>query len=99
MASVMVLALGDSVSHLFGLHYGRIKYPLSKTKFLEGTIAGFIAGFIGALVFLPWHEAFFASLIAMAAEAVEIKIGAQQIDDNLVVPITAGAVVWLFRAI
>ena len=42
MASIMVLALGDSVSHLYGLHLGKIKHPLSSTKFLEGTIAGFI---------------------------------------------------------
>jgi len=99
MASIMVLGMGDSVSHLFGLHFGKIKHPLSKTKFLEGTIAGFIAGFIGALVFLPWHEAFFASLTAMAVEAAEIKIGAQQIDDNLVVPLIAGTAVWLIRMV
>lgn len=99
MASIMVLALGDSISHLFGLHFGKTKHPLSKTKLLEGTIAGFIAGFTGALFFLPWHEAFFASLIAMAVEAIEIKIGAQQVDDNLIVPFAAGAAVWLARMI
>lgn len=99
MASIMVLALGDSISHIYGLHYGRIKHPLSKTKFLEGTIAGFIFGFIGAFVFLPLHEAFFASLAAMAVEAIEIKIGAQQIDDNLIVPFVAGGAVWLIRQI
>ena len=97
MASIMVLALGDSISHLFGLHYGKIKHPLSNTKFLEGTIAGFIAGFIGAFVFLPWHEAFFASLVAMIVEAIEIKIGTQQVDDNLIVPFVAGAAVWVVR--
>src|SRR3989344_7064377 len=64
MASIMVLALGDSISHIYGLHYGKIKHPLSKTKFIEGTVAGFIGGFIGALVFLPWQESFFASLAA-----------------------------------
>ncbi|MBI2660264.1 hypothetical protein HYX07_03830 [Candidatus Woesearchaeota archaeon] len=97
MASIMVLALGDSASHLYGLHYGKLKNPFSKKKFLEGTIAGFVLGFIGALFFLPWHEAFFASLAAMAIEAVEIKIGAQQVDDNLIVPFAAGAAVWLIR--
>lgn len=97
MASILVLAFGDSVSHLFGLHYGKINHPFSKTKFLEGTIAGFIAGFLGALVFLPWHEAFFASLAAMTAESIEIRIGAEQIDDNFVVPFAAGAVVWVMR--
>ena len=97
MASIMVLALGDSISHLYGLHYGKIKHPLSGTKFLEGTIAGFIAGFIGAFVFLPWHEAFFASLAAMIIEAIEIKIGTEQVDDNLIVPVVAGAAVWVIR--
>ena len=99
MASIMVLAFGDSVSHVYGLHYGKIKHPLSNIKFLEGTIAGFIAGFIGAWMFLPWHEAFFASFIAMIIEAVEIKIGAEQVDDNLIIPVVAGAVVWVIRLI
>lgn len=97
LASIMVLALGDSISHLYGLHYGRIRHPLSNAKFLEGTVAGFIAGFIGAWMFLPWHEAFFASLIAMIAEAIEIKIGAEQVDDNLIIPVVAGAVVFMIR--
>jgi diacylglycerol kinase (CTP) len=97
MASIMVLAFGDSASHIYGLHYGKLKNPLSKTKFMEGTIAGFIFGFIGALVFLPWWEAFFASLAAMIAEAIEIKIGAKQVDDNLIVPFVAGAAVWAVR--
>ena len=99
MASILVLALGDSISHLCGLHFGKIKHPLSKTKFLEGTIAGFIFGFIGALVFLPWWEALIASLAAMIVEAVEIKIGTQQVDDNFIVPFVAGAAVWVVRLV
>lgn len=99
MASIMILALGDSVSHLYGLHYGKIKHPLSSTKFLEGTAAGFAAGFIGALIFLPWLEAFLASLAAMIVEAIDIKIGAEQVDDNLIIPIVAGAAVWMVRLI
>ena len=99
MASIMVLALGDSVSHLYGLHFGKTNHPLSKTKFIEGTVAGIIFGFIGAFVFLPWHEAFTASLAAMAVEAIEIKIGAEQIDDNMIVPFVAGAAVWVVRLI
>jgi len=97
MASIMVLALGDSVSHLYGLHYGKIKHPLSNKKFLEGTIAGFVAGFIGALVFARWYEAFFASLAAMIVEGIEVKIGTRQIDDNIIVPLVAGGVLWAMR--
>jgi len=97
MASIMILAFGDSVSHMFGLHYGKRKHPLSKTKFLEGTIAGFIAGFLGALIFLPFLEAFLASLAAMIVEGVEMKIRAEQVDDNLIIPLVAGTVAWLIR--
>ncbi len=97
MASVMVLALGDSISHLYGLHLGKIRHPFSDKKFLEGTIAGFVFGFIGALVFLPWHEAFFAALAAMIVESIEIKIGTEQVDDNLIIPFVAGAAVWMVR--
>lgn len=99
MASIMILALGDSVSHLYGLHYGKIKHPFSDKKFLEGTIAGFASGFLGALIFLPWLEALLASLAAMIVEAIEIKIGAEQVDDNLIIPVVAGAVVWIVRLI
>ncbi|MEK6983072.1 MAG: diacylglycerol/polyprenol kinase family protein [Nanoarchaeota archaeon] len=97
MASIMVLALGDSISHLYGLHFGKIKHPLSRTKFLEGTVAGVFAGFIGASAFVPWHEAFFASLAAMTVEAIEIKIGAEQVNDNLIVPLVVGAVISALR--
>ena len=97
LASIMVLALGDSISHMYGLHYGKIKHPLSESKYLEGTIAGFLGGFAGALMFLPWHEAFFASLTAMVVEAIEIKIGTEQVDDNLIIPVVAGAVVYVIR--
>ena len=30
LASIMVLALGDSISHIYGVHYGKIKHPFSK---------------------------------------------------------------------
>ena len=97
MASIMILALGDSVSHVFGLHYGKIKHPLSQKKFLEGAIAGFVAGFLGAKIFLPWHEAFFASLFAMVVEAIEINVGTERIDDNLIIPVIAGLTVSVIR--
>ena len=97
MASIMVLAFGDSISHLFGLHFGRTKNPMSDTKLLEGTVAGFVAGFFGALVFVRPFEAFFASLAAMIAEAIEIKIKTEQVDDNIIVPVVAGSAIWIIR--
>ena len=97
MASIMVLALGDSISHLYGISYGKIKNPLSQSKFLEGTIIGILFGFIGAFVFLPWHEALIAAVAGMIMESVEVKLWNHQFDDNLLLPLASGLMVTLFR--
>ena len=97
MSAILVLAFGDSVSRLFGIRYGKIKHPFTDKKFLEGMIAGFIAAFIGALVFLPWHEALTASFFAMLAEGLEIKIGAEQVDDNIIIPLVAAISISIAR--
>ncbi len=97
LASIIILALGDSTSHIFGVKFGKIKHPLTDKKFIEGTIAGILAGFLGALFFVSWTEALIASLIAMIAEGIELKIGAEEVDDNLVIPLVAGATIWFLR--
>ncbi|MBI2208313.1 hypothetical protein HYU50_02355 [Candidatus Woesearchaeota archaeon] len=97
MPAILVLAFGDSVSHLFGVRYGRIKHPFSDKKFIEGMIAGFIAAFIGSLAFLAWHEALIASFFAMLAESIEIKIGAEQVDDNIIIPLVAAIAISFTR--
>jgi len=50
LASIMILTFGDSVSHLFGLHFGRKKHPLNCLKSIEGNITGAITGFLGAII-------------------------------------------------
>ncbi len=97
MPAILVLAFGDSISHIFGIHYGKRKHLLNDKKFLEGSIAGFIAAFIGALIFVSWYEAFFAALFAMIVEAIEIKIGREQVDDNIVIPLVAAIVIKVVR--
>jgi dolichol kinase len=103
-ASILVLALGDSVSCLVGRglkdrNYSRLKHPLSAAKVLEGTIAGLIAGFLGALYFLPWQEALAASFLGMVVEGLELRFGERVLDDNLLVPLAAATTVFLFRHI
>ncbi|MEK6949035.1 MAG: phosphatase PAP2 family protein [Nanoarchaeota archaeon] len=97
LASIMVLAFGDSISHLFGVKFGRINHPFNDKKFLEGMIAGTIAGFFAALFFVRWHEALIASLLAMFAEGLELKVGAEEVDDNLVIPLVAAISIWIIR--
>jgi len=96
-ASIMVLTLGDSISHLFGLYFGRKKHPLNCLKSIEGNIAGAIAGSLGAMFFISPLCALLASFGAMTAEAVELKMNDKIIDDNIIVPLVAGTVLHLIR--
>lgn len=105
LAAIMILTMGDSVSHVIGRHIGRIKHPLNGLKSIEGTIAGIIAGFVGILG-LIWLipgfsitllQAFFASLIAITLEAIELKMGGSAVDDNFIVPLVAGATIYLIQ--
>lgn len=97
MASIMILALGDSIPYIVGSYFRKIKSPFSEKKFLEGSLAGFLAAFIGAAFFVGILEAFFASLAAMIAEAIDIKIKLKKIDDNIIIPVVASCVVWVIR--
>ena len=97
LAAIMVLSLGDSVSHIFGAQFGQIKniFNGKSKKLLEGTIAGALAGFIGAVLFVPLPEAFLGSLGAMIAEVVKIDLNDTTLDDNLIVPLVAGTIMLL----
>ena len=93
----MILTFGDSVSHLFGWHMGRKKHPLNCLKSIEGNIAGAITGFIGAIFFISPLPALLASFGAMTAEAVELKMNNKIVDDNIIVPLVAGTIIFLIR--
>lgn len=99
LAAIMILALGDSISHIVGGRFGRIKNIFNgrSKKLFEGTLAGIFAGFIGAILFVPVYEALIASFVAMAAEVVEIDFNHNTLDDNVVVPLVAGTVIFLMR--
>jgi len=94
MAAVIILAFGDSVSRLVG-PYGYLKHPFHSEKFLEGVIAGAFAATLGAMFFVPFLQAFSASVAAMLLEGVDIEIKNFKVDDNLMIPVVAGGVVWL----
>lgn len=97
LASIMVLTFGDSVSHLFGAQFGKLKniFNGKSKKWLEGTLAGTLAGFLGAVFFVPIPEAFLGSLGAMIAEVIKIDFNDTTLDDNVVVPLVAGTVMLL----
>lgn len=95
LAAIAILALGDSASHIIGV-LGKVKY-FNRTRNIEGILVGILVGFIGAMVFVGPIPAFFASLIAIGIEGLEVKIGEKLIDDNILVPLVAGTVIYLFE--
>ncbi len=98
LASIMVLALGDSFSRLIG-PFGRIRHPFNSTKFLEGVIAGIIAGALGAMLFVAPSEAIVGAFFAMWLEGIDLRIFKFKIDDNMTIPLIAGFVIWLTRVL
>ncbi len=93
LASILVMALGDSFATIVGFHFGKIKSITRKT--LEGFFAGSFAGFIGAVLFVDYFSALAGSLAAMFFEMLEIRLGSKVIDDNIMVPLTAALVMWI----
>ena len=85
-ASIMILAAGDSISTIFGKRFGRHQIPYNPGKSIEGTLAGTIAAFGGASILVPPHLAVMGAFGGMVAESLPLKI-----DDNLLVPLGAGA--------
>lgn len=97
MASIMILTLGDAVAFLVGNFLGKIRFALNGLKKLEGLLAGMLFAFLGSLFFVSFTEGFFASLVAMTLEGAGVKIGVSDVDDNFIVPLVAGTVIYLFR--
>ena len=96
LASIAILTFSDSVSHVIGL-YGKRKNPLNTTKNVEGAFAGFVAGTIAGAFFVPFLLALFASLASMFAEALSFKLQEEDVDDNVIIPLVAGTVIFLLQ--
>lgn len=93
-ASIAILICGDSVSHLIGLGKRRIKRKIAK-RGIGGTIAGIAAASAAAMFFVKPLYAFTAALIAMLVENVSLRVGLEEVDDNVTVPLVAGTVIFL----
>ena len=93
LAGIMILTLGDSLSHIFGKAIG--KYFLYNLKAIEGIAIGICVSFFGALLFVKPLGAFLGSLVAMIVEGYQLKIGEYGFDDNLIVPLIASSIIYL----
>lgn len=97
LASILVLTFGDAVSHLCGIRFGKVAHPLTDKKFIEGAVAGFAAAFLAALLLVSAAEALVAAFAAMLVEAIDVRFKALEADDNLLIPLAAGAAILALR--
>ncbi|OGC81653.1 MAG: hypothetical protein A2V81_05300 [Candidatus Abawacabacteria bacterium RBG_16_42_10] len=89
LAAIMVLALGDGVAAL-ARPFSKRKTALSNKHLIEETIAGIVAGAIGAAFFVSLPLAIIASSCAMLLEAIEVRFNNEILDDNILIPLAAG---------
>lgn len=104
VASLLILTIGDGISPIIGMSYGRIKHPFSNIKFIEGSIAGALLSAVGIMLFvywgyisISWLEAFLASFAAMFFEGVEWQLHRDLKDDNIIIPLVSGGIIWMMR--
>lgn len=89
-ASILILAIGDSIATGLGRHIGKTRLPKTKTKSYEGTGVGFFFAFLGAsyvlMRVLPFQTALIVGAIgAMVGMLSEAYL--TQINDNLTIPV------------
>lgn len=95
VGAVMVAAIGDGMAAIIGIRFGRRRIKGNRT--LEGSIAGFIFGFIAFLPLwflfgVPWIYGLIAAVVLLL-----VDFTAPPIDDNLINPIAIGLVLALFE--
>ncbi len=91
-SSLLVVALGDSVSTGLGRIVGRRRLPRTKTKTYEGTGLGILSAFVGIFLFLllqysidwAFWISFAGSVVGMLTEAY-----LRGPDDNFTIPVMA----------
>lgn len=89
-ASVIILAVGDAVSPIIGMKFGKTKTILSKTKLFEGFIAGSILAFFAAWPIIGNYK--IAALAVVISMLAEFWDGTDFFDDNILIPLVAGTV-------
>ncbi len=97
LASIAILTLGDSISVLVGKRFGKLQHPFNKNRLYEGTLTGMLFAFLGAMLFVNPFEAFIASFFAMLVEAIDFRY--LKINDNIIMPLVAAAVIFILRLI
>jgi len=90
LAGILVLALADPAASVVGRLWGRIPFLGGSVR---GTAAFAVVAFLVLLLFVPW----WAALVTAVATAL-LEASPLDLDDNLLVPLTAAGVLFLIGA-
>jgi dolichol kinase len=90
ITALLFMSVSDALASLVGIRFGRARFF---GKSLAGSAAFFVsAGVIGLLVLSATPLiALAGALVGTVVEAVPLKIGGYRLDDNLSIPLIAGA--------
>jgi diacylglycerol kinase (CTP) len=96
--SLLMLAVGDPISSIFGIRYG--KDVLVGKKTLQGTFAGFIACTVVSLIYFSAtnqmnERLILASLVAGLIGAISELTPIFGLDDNFTFPILSACLLWM----
>ena len=92
-SAILIATIGDGAASIFGLRFGKVKFPKSSEKSVVGYIAGFLASFAISLGFIlifgqPIHYikiiiiAFSGGVTFFVIDLINLKV-----DDNILNPI------------
>ncbi len=96
LASIAILTIGDSTSHLLGAYIKKYHYSgPEKKKMIGGMFAGILAASIASVFFVDPFFGFIASFVSLFIEYLEIRY--LNIDDNFYIPLLAGLLLFLLQ--
>ena len=92
LAAITIMAVGDAITTVIGTYFGKIKMPLNPAKHLEGTLLAIMISTLGAYTFVDFEKAFMAGSAGMVFELLTFRYIDRVLDDNVLIPLVAGAV-------
>ena len=90
LTAMGLLGWGDGLAPVFGKRFGKHKYKIFTEKTVEGSLAFFIFGLAGALVFnvLYYNQIHFSFIMVSALIVTLVEAVSPKDIDNILIPVT-----------
>ncbi len=100
--ALLMFAVGDPASSIFGILYGKDKIVRNKT--LQGAIAGFIACSIASFIYFNVihshsERTILMSLVCGAIGTIAELIPVGKLDDNFTFPVISASLLWILSTL